>query len=127
MVSAGDEAIDEVDAGPGMTGEAKLQGTLMYMSPEQIERNPHISFESDIYSLGAVLYEILAGVTPFQGDVVHKLLDNIRHDAPADVQSVTQYQMPQGLSALVMQCLRKDPQDRPNSIEEIIRTIRAGI
>ena len=53
-----------------MTGQAKLQGTVMYMSPEQIDRSPEISVQSDIYNLGAVLYEVLTGVTPFQGEIV---------------------------------------------------------
>ncbi len=122
-----DTTVDEVDTGPGMTGEGKLQGTVMYMSPEQVDRDPEISFTSDIYSLGAVLYETLSGVTPFKGEVVRKLLDNIRHDIPADVQSVTKERLPQGLSKLVMQCLQKDPENRPSSVEDIIRTIREGV
>ena len=66
--------INEADTGKGMTGEGKLQGTVMYMSPEQIDRDPGITGQSDLYSLGAILYEILTGVTPFQGDLVQQLL-----------------------------------------------------
>ena len=81
-----DEAgYDEKRAGKGMTGEAKLQGTVMYMSPEQIDRDPNIGFRSDLYSLGALLYETLTGTTPFQGDLVQTLLQQIRNDTPADL------------------------------------------
>ena len=48
-----------------MTGAVKLQGTLMHMSPEQIDRNLEITNTTDIYSLGSILYETLTGVTPF--------------------------------------------------------------
>jgi serine/threonine-protein kinase len=122
-----DAEIDEVDADPGMTGEGKLQGSVMYMSPEQVERDPNISFASDIYSLGAVLYETLTGTTPFQGDIIHKLLDKIRHETPASPQSVTEEMIPSVLADLAMQCLQKDPQARPNSAAELVRIIREGL
>lgn len=125
--TADDADIDEIDNDPGMTGAGKLQGTVMYMSPEQVERDPTISFASDIYSLGAVLYETLTGTTPFQGDVVRKLLDNIRHDVPASPQSTTQEPLPTILCDLTMQCLQKDPQKRPGSASEMVRIIKEGL
>ena len=122
-----DATIEEADGDKGMTSEGKLQGTVMYMSPEQIERDPKISFASDIYSLGAVLYEILSGTTPFQGDVVHKLLDKIRNEIPLSPKSATGEQLPQALSWLAMQCLEKDPTLRPASAAEFVHTIREGV
>ncbi len=115
---------EEAEGDPGMTGEAKLQGTVMYMSPEQINRDPEISFGSDLYSLGALLYETLTGVTPFQGDVVHALLDQIRTETPPDPRSVTKQQVPDVLAELSMRCLQKDPAGRPESAEELVRTLR---
>lgn len=122
-----DADIEEADAGAGMTSEGKLQGTVMYMSPEQVERDPGISFTSDIYSLGAVLYEILTGVTPFQGEVIHALLDKILHKTPAEVQSVTTEQLPPVLCKLAMQCLAKDPERRPTSAADMVRMIKEGL
>lgn len=116
--------IVEIDTGPGMTGEGKLQGTVMYMSPEQIERDPDINFASDIYSFGAVLYEVLTGTTPFQGKVVRTLLDEIRHNTPAFPQPATHEPIPALLNELAMQCLQKDPQKRPDSAADIIRILR---
>lgn len=116
----------EVAGEPGMTGEDKLQGTVMYMSPEQIHRDPNISFASDLYSLGAVLYETLTGVTPFQGDVVYKLLEQVKNEVPASPQSVCREKLPKVLVDLTMQCLQKDPKSRPASAEEFMRELREG-
>lgn len=116
--------IEEVDAGIGMTGEGKLQGSVMYMSPEQIDRDPDIGFRSDIYSLGAVLYEVLTGTTPFQGDRIQVLLNEIRSDRPDDPRSLCATDVPDVLAELVMSCLQKDPFMRPESADEMIRTLR---
>lgn len=116
----------EVAGEKGMTGEDKLQGTVMYMSPEQIDRDPSISFTSDIYSLGAVLYETLTGTTPFQGEVVQTLLEKVRTEKPAPPQSATKQRVPQVLADLSMQCLEKDPAKRPSSADEFMRTLREG-
>lgn len=119
-----EEAVDTIEAAPGMTGEAKLQGTVMYMSPEQIERDPGISFQSDLYSLGALLYETLAGTTPFQGDVVHSLLQQIKEDMPPDPRTVAKHTVPDVLAELAMQCLQKDPAKRPESAAKLVRVLR---
>jgi len=110
----------------GMTGEGKLQGTVMYMSPEQVDRDPAISGQSDLYSLGSILYEILSGVTPFQGDLVRTLLEQIRNEMPADPRSMTTVDVPDVLADLTMRCLQKDPDSRPASANEVIRTLREG-
>lgn len=113
-------------SGKGMTGEGKLQGTVMYMSPEQIDRDPGIAGQSDLYSLGAILYEILTGVTPFQGDLVQKLLTQIRSEVPEDPRNMTKARIPAVLAELAMNCLKKDPQDRPASADEVLRIFRQG-
>ena len=127
LTTENEKEIDEVDTDPGMTGEGKLQGSVMYMSPEQIERDPNISFATDIYSLGAVLYETLTGETPFQGDVVRKLLDKIQQEKPSYPKSSTQIPLPKILTDLTMQCLEKDPKNRPQSADDMIHAIKEGI
>lgn len=120
-----DEAdIDEPDTSRGMTGEGKLQGTVMYMSPEQIDRDPAIDGRSDLYSLGSVLYEVLTGVTPFQGDKVQALLGQIRTEVPTDPRSVAKGRVPDMLADLTMSCLQKDPGNRPSSADEVLRTLK---
>ncbi|WP_370980347.1 serine/threonine protein kinase [Agaribacterium sp. ZY112] len=120
-----DTEVDEVEAEPGMTGEGKLQGTVMYMSPEQIDRDPKISFNSDIYSLGAIIYESLTGVTPFQGDIVQSLLQQIRDDLPTDPRTANKTRVPDALAELCMQCLQKDAATRPNA-NELIQRLQSG-
>ncbi|MFV8818782.1 serine/threonine protein kinase [Haliea sp. E17] len=119
-----DEDINEAEGDPGMTGEGKLQGTVMYMSPEQINRDPDISFQSDLYSMGALLYECLTGTTPFQGDFIPTLLQQIRTETPADPRKVTRQHVPEVLANLTMQCLQKDPARRPESAGELVRILR---
>ena len=119
--------VQEVSAEPGMTGEDKLQGTVMYMSPEQVDRDPGISFVSDVYSLGAVLYETLAGATPFKGEVVRQVLADVRNTQPEKPVSPTGEKLPVGLVDLAMQCLAKDPNQRPESMDEFIRLLRESI
>lgn len=121
---AGDEGHEEAEGDPGMTGEGKLQGTVMYMSPEQIDRDPGISFGSDLYSLGALLYECLTGTTPFQGDIVQSLLQQIRNDVPPDPRSISKFPVPDVLAELTMQCLQKDPANRPDSASEVVRILK---
>lgn len=116
--------IDEVESDPGMTGEDKLQGTVMYMSPEQIHRDPKISFQSDIYSLGSVLFETLTGRTPFQGEVVRSVIEQVKNEPAPDPRSVTKERIPDVLAELTMQCLQKDPNMRCESIDDMIRIIR---
>ncbi|MEO0436095.1 MAG: serine/threonine-protein kinase [Pseudomonadota bacterium] len=119
-----DSGVDEKRALPGMTGEAKLQGTVMYMSPEQIDRDPKIKYRSDLYSLGALLYETLTGATPFQGDHVQTLLKQIRSDVPPDPRTHGQEYIPDALADLTMSCLQKDPALRPASAEELVRCLK---
>ena len=111
----------------GMTGYAKLQGTLMYMSPEQIDKDPNIGFHSDLYSLGALLYETLTGLTPFQGDHVPTLLAQIRGEAPADPRTVSGSYVPDVLAELTMQCLQKSASERPRSAESMISALKNAL
>jgi len=118
------DTIEKADVEKGMTGYGKLQGTLMYMPPEQIRRDPDIAYSADTYSLGAVLYEILCGQTPFVGDVVHSLLDRIQTEVPADPREVSKYPIPDLLADIAMQCLQKNPDDRPESMKEMVRILQ---
>jgi serine/threonine-protein kinase len=125
---AGDEDLQPgkslADSDKSMTGHGKLQGTVCYMSPEQIRRDPEIGYATDIYSLGSVLYELLAGQTPFTGDKTYEVLDMVQNQMPPAPSEVGKYPVPEVLEQLCMHCLDKDPQARPGSMDEFIRVLR---
>jgi serine/threonine protein kinase len=86
-------------------------GSPYYMSPEQIEGRKELSFHSDMYSLGVVLYELLTGRKPFSGSSLDELITRIlKHDAvpPSSVRS----ELPKELDALVLRALKKQPLQR---------------
>jgi serine/threonine-protein kinase len=112
------------DADKSITGFGKLQGTICYMSPEQIRRDPEISFSTDTYSLGSVLYELLTGKPPFDSDKTYELLDMVQNQQPTKPSEISKYPVPMILEKLCLQCLKKDPSARPASMDEIIRTLQ---
>jgi len=111
------------DTEKSMTGHGKLQGTLCYMSPEQIQRDPDISFSTDIYSLGSVLYEVLTGQPPFDSEKTYEILDMVENQQPAKASEVSKYPVPRILEDLCMRCLEKNPAARPGSMAEVIRIL----
>ena len=112
------------DSEKSMTGHGKLQGTLCYMSPEQINRDPEISYSTDIYSLGSVLYELLTGQPPFDSDKTYEILDMVQNQQPARPSEISKYPVPKVLETLCLKCLRKDPAERPESMEDVLQTLQ---
>lgn len=106
-----------------VTGLGKLQGTLCYMSPEQIRRDPDISYSTDIYSLGSVLYEVLTGRTPFDGERSYEILEAVEKHPPPRPSEISKYPVPRLLENLVLHCLQKDPKQRPNNFQEILNVL----
>jgi serine/threonine protein kinase len=118
------EVSSVADSDKTITGHGKLQGTLCYMSPEQIRRDPNISFSTDIYSLGSVLYELLTGQPPFNSEMTHEILDMVQNQQPAKPSEISKYPVPRILENLCMKCLNKDPADRPASMDEVLQTLQ---
>ena len=112
------------DSDKTITGHGKLQGTLCYMSPEQIHRDPNISFSTDIYSLGSVLYELLTGTPPFDSDKVYEILDMVENQQAAKPSEISKFPIPKMLEALCLRCINKDPADRPASMEDVVRALQ---
>ncbi|NKB98407.1 MAG: protein kinase [Pseudomonadales bacterium] len=107
-----------------MTGHAQLQGTVCYMSPEQVRKDPDISYQTDIYSLGAVLYEVLTGKTPFVGEKVHEVIAQVLESTPVQPAQASNMRVPNLLDQLAMRCLAKSPTDRVDSISEVVRLLQ---
>jgi serine/threonine protein kinase len=92
------------------TQDGSIVGTIAYMSPEQAE-GKKLDFRSNIFSFGAVLYEMVTGQRAFTGDSTASTLSNILRDEPKPVVSVRP-DVPRDLEKLIARCLRKDPSRR---------------
>jgi eukaryotic-like serine/threonine-protein kinase len=103
--------------GKGITGANVLIGTPEYMSPEQVEGGD-VGPRSDLYSLGVVLFEILTGRLPFEGESVLSVAVKQKSEAPPDPRTLNA-QVPEGLARLVLQCLEKAPEKRPPGAAEL--------
>jgi serine/threonine-protein kinase len=108
----------------GITGQAKLQGTVSYMSPEQINRDPAIDGRTDVYSLAAIIYEILAGRTAAQGETMDQLVRSTLEEIPETPSTLVRYPIPELLEKVTMQCLKKDPAERVQTMGEMIRLLQ---
>jgi len=98
-------------------------GTPMYMAPEQAAADPNADHRSDIYSFGCLAYELLAGTPPFTGPP-HKLLVAHMSQRPRSVVELRP-ETPRALGDLVMRCLEKDPDLRPQTAAEVARQLDA--
>lgn len=102
-----------------------LQGTFPYLPPEVIRRAP-IDRRSDLYALGAVLYHLLAGRPPFQGDNPRAVLTGHLEHTPTPLRSLRP-EVPEALEALVLKLLAKDPLQRFQSADEVLRFLGQAI
>jgi hypothetical protein len=101
------------------TATGFIAGTPLYIAPEQALGEP-VAPRSDLYALGAILYECLVGSPPFRADTPIAIVMKQIHEAPPPLRSVkADVQVPPDLEALVFQLLRKRPADRPATAEEV--------
>ncbi|MES1248601.1 MAG: Stk1 family PASTA domain-containing Ser/Thr kinase [Actinomycetota bacterium] len=100
-----------------MTEAGSIVGTAQYLSPEQA-RGTNVDQRSDLYSLGIVLYELLTGSVPFNGDTPVEIA--MKHlSALPEPPSAKRPEIPRDLDLIVMRALAKDPDDRYQSAEEM--------
>ena len=114
----------EADAEAASTGSGGAEGTVSYISPEQIRQDAELDHRTDIYSLGAVLYEVLAARPPVAGDSFEEIL---RQTLNADIAPPSQFAktpVPPRLEEICMRCIRKDPAQRFETAGELIRELQ---
>lgn len=97
---------------------APLAGTARYMAPEQICAKATSTSKSDLYSLGCVLYQLLTGQVPFEGQTVFAVMHG-HLDVPPPRPSEEFSEIPETLDSVVVQLMAKDPADRPESAAEV--------
>ncbi len=104
--------------------DRKLLGTAQYMSPEQAEkRSDWASPAADIYSLGAVLYELLCGRPPFRADSLDELLEQVQHRQP-DAPRTTSDTIPRAVEDICLKALSKSPADRFRTAKDLSQALR---
>ena len=105
-----------------LTVEGMVVGTVAYLAPEQATgRAPDT--RSDLYSLGALLYELLTGAPPFSADDAVGIISQHLNTAPVAT-TWHNADVPRGLDALVIRLLAKNPADRPASADEVVSELR---
>lgn len=104
------------------TDKFRAGGTLPYMSPEQASGRPDLDYRTDIYSLGVMLYELLTGQRPFQGDTdsVHDQIINATPKRPRELKAT----VPEDLEKVCLKCLAKNPADRYQTGEALAEDLR---
>jgi hypothetical protein len=100
-----------------------VMGTLGYMSPEQVRGRP-ADARSDIFSFGAILYEMLSGTRAFHGDSAADTMSAILREDPPDL-SVTNQAISPGLERIVRHCLEKTPEQRFHSAHDLAFDLEA--
>ncbi len=103
-----------------LTQAGQAMGTVLYMSPEQLGGKP-VDARSDLWSVGVLAYEVLAGVSPFQTESSAATAARILHEEPSSLTAVPG--LPDWLALLVSQLLRKNPAERPQSASEVLRRL----
>jgi serine/threonine protein kinase len=105
---------------PGTAGA--VVGTPSYMAPEQAAGNPAVGPAADLWSLGAILYELLTGRPPFRGANLHETLEQVQTADPVPPRSLLP-EIPAELEAVCLKCLARDPAGRYASATDLVKAL----
>jgi tetratricopeptide (TPR) repeat protein/tRNA A-37 threonylcarbamoyl transferase component Bud32/TolB-like protein len=111
-----------VAAGGTLTVAGTSIGTPSYMAPEQAAGDPATDHRADFYSFGVLAYELLSGQTPFHGLAPSRMLAAKLSETPRDIRELRP-DTPVALAQIVMRCLEKTPDDRPQNGADIVKVL----
>jgi len=118
------KAVSEATGRQELTTAGVALGTPSYMSPEQAAANPSIDYRTDIYAVGALAYELLAGRPPFQGATPQAILAAHVMEPPDQITKHRAAVSP-AMADLVMKCLEKKPADRWQTSAEMLPVLQS--
>jgi serine/threonine protein kinase len=102
-----------------LTKEGTTLGTVAYMSPEQVRGEP-VDKRTDIWALGVILYEMIAGKSPFEADYEQAIMYSIMNEEPEPISG----DVPEELQNVISGALEKDPEKRFQSVDQIVSQLK---
>ncbi|WP_394836785.1 serine/threonine protein kinase [Pendulispora rubella] len=101
-----------------LTGSTSIMGSPRYMSPEQFRSAKQVDERTDVWALGAILYQLLAGIPPFDGTSMTEIFESVVHREPAPLHALRP-EVPAALEQVILRCLRKAANERYATVAEL--------
>ena len=123
LVDFGIAKLHESAGGTALTRTGMMTGTALYVAPEQAKDSKNVDGRADLYSIGVMLFEMIAGHPPFRGNTPMEVLIKHASDPPPAL-SASRPDVPPALERVVLRCLAKDPAERFQSAAELLEALR---
>ncbi len=105
-----------------LTSSQSMMGSPLYMSPEQVRSAKHVDSRSDLWALGIILHELIAGNPPFKGESIGEVFASILQEPPPSLRSLRP-ELPEALGSLVLRCLEKEVSARFQTASEMAEAL----
>lgn len=112
------------DMASTLTKDGVMFGTIGYMSPEQLKNSRKVDFRADIFSFGAMMYELVTGKLAFGGETIAETVYKILTEEPEPIKNIVQ-DFPESLEKIISKCLKKNIEERYQSTSNVLNDIKA--